>query len=756
MSHERETRGGHGDTELTPAIVRVEDDETGGEPVAPEPHEEVVVDTQEGVTPGAAGEGVGGPAGNGSEDGIGATEADETAGAGVVADVISYFRDTPPVFERNPDPEFVQERFFEFDYLETYEEVERYWVTEPYAYVSILYDEEAREYRYHVVEPFLDTFEQYVRSDLLTLLRNSLMYLEVEEGEDREELFLRRVIELVERHAATVDVGSLHKVLYYLRRDFLNYGPIDPIMADRNIEDISCDGADVPVFVYHRGYRDLPTNVVFAERRLNSFTIQLAQRCGKSISISDPLIDASLPDGSRIQLTLGGDIASRGSNFTIRKFADIPYTPVDLVNWNTFGVEQMAYFWLAIENNKSLVFAGGTGSGKTTSMNAVSFFIPPVSKVVSIEDTREVDLPHENWVQSVTRASATADGRGEVSMYNLLQAALRQRPEYLLVGEIRTEQRVALTFFQAMGTGHTAYTTIHADSVETAISRLQNPPLSVPAQMIRDLDIVSIQKQTFIGDKRVRRNQVVAELDIYPDDPERIVVDEIFRWDAAEDAHERLVGSLGESVVLQEIAQERGWDETDLERQLEERIRVLEHLIENDITGYSDVSTTIHMYTKDPESVITAIESGEFDARAVGDGLTTPDVPSVADDYRTWEEVLGAAHADENGGAPLEAAAPDGNGGVEAGLETAAGTDDGDDSTRVVDPDPAAARAGPDDGFRFEGDEIEDEPRRGARAPGGRDGGGDVETTPGGGDVGDGESGGDTLATDDDGSEGGR
>jgi len=147
------------------------------------------------------------------------------------------------------------------------------------------------------------------------------------------------------------------------------------------------------------------------------------------ISTSDPLVDASLPDGSRIQLTLGEDISTRGSNFTIRNFSEDPITPVDLVNWNTFSVEEMAYFWTAIENGKSLMFVGGTGSGKTTSMNSVSFFIPPESKIVSIEDTREITLPHDNWVATVTRSSFSSDGKGEVSMYDLLQSSLRQRPD---------------------------------------------------------------------------------------------------------------------------------------------------------------------------------------------------------------------------------------------------------------------------------------------------------------------------------------
>jgi flagellar protein FlaI len=577
----------------------------------------------------------------------------------VLADVREYFADEGAEPFGAPTDAFVSASFFDFSYLERYEEVDRQWVREPFAYISVLYDANRNEYRYHVVEPTLDQFEQYVRADLVTLLRNELIYMDFAPG-DREGAFMAQARDLIDEHAATVAPGTLHKVLYHLRRTFLGFGPIDPIMRDPNIEDISCDGTGVPVYVYHREYRDLPSNVTFTERRLNAFVVQLAQRSGRSVSIADPLVDASLPDGSRVQLTLGGDISTRGANFTIRKFADVPYTPVDLASWNTFSVEEMAYFWLAIENNKSLVFAGGTGSGKTTSMNGVSFFIPQHSKVVSIEDTREIDLPHQNWIQSVTRSSASGEGRGEVTMYNLLQAALRQRPEYLLVGEIRTEQNVALTFFQAMGTGHTAYTTIHADSVETAISRLQNPPLSVPTQMLQDLDVISIQRQTFLGDRRVRRNATVAEIKVDETDQDRVAWKEIFEWDPETDTHDR----VGDSDVLTDIARERGWTDDELDAEFDARRRILQYLVDEDIREYEAVATAVQTYARSPDEVLEAVIEGtfdptDFDVRShggagaavhdmvTGDGAAPPGAGTApALDAATYDELLQATSED--------------------------------------------------------------------------------------------------------------
>jgi flagellar protein FlaI len=567
----------------------------------------------------------------------------------VLADVKAYFEDSPGPFDPPPES-FIEASWFDFSELGSGNEVEWKWVDEPFAFVSIRYDPDEKEYRYYVVEPSMDAFEEYVREDITTVLRNSLLKLDLGRNDDREAILRERAADTMAEHAATVDDGTRHKVLYYLLRGFIHYGPIDPIMRDRSIEDISCDGSDVPVYVYHREFRDLRTNVTFDRNRLNSFTVRMAQRSGKQISVSDPLVDASLPDGSRIQLTFGGEVATRGSNFTIRKFADVPYTPVDLINWNTFSVEQMAYFWLAIENNKSLIFAGGTGSGKTTSMNAVSFFIPPSSKVVSIEDTREIDLPQDNWIQSVTRSSASGEGRGEVSMYDLLQAALRQRPEYLLVGEIRTEQNVALTFFQAMGTGHTAYTTIHADSVETALSRLQNPPLSIPVQMLQDLDILNIQRQTYLGNRRVRRNLSVSELAVGENDPNRIDSRDVFRWDPNDDRHER----VGNSGVLEEIARDRGWDDDKLAAELAAREELLTFLLENEVFDYDAVAAAIQLFQKDPDYVRAQLDAGTFGPEALAAASDNRAHDAVAGDEEPphgrlgeeqWQEILEDADA---------------------------------------------------------------------------------------------------------------
>jgi flagellar protein FlaI len=499
----------------------------------------------------------------------------------------------------------------EYEGMEGYVEHERYWVNKPYAYVAILYSDTQNDYLYHVVEPSLDDYEQAVRKDLEERLRDVLMYEEISDDMDEEEVLESKVRKIINDYGIEVDNDSMHKILYYLKRDYIYDGKIDPILRDPAIEDVSCDGDNVPIFVYHRDYRDLMSNVEFEKQELDSFVIKLAQKAGKHISVAEPLVDASMPDGSRIQMTLGTEVTDRGSTFTIRLFKDEPFTPIDLINFNTFSLEQMAYLWTCIENNKSLIFAGGTASGKTTSMNAVTLFIPPKSKVVSIEDTREVTLPHMNWIPSVTRDSFSDDGSGEVDMYELLRAALRQRPEYLVVGEVRGEE--ALTLFQAMSTGHTTYSTMHADSVDSAIHRLENPPISVPRSMLKALDIVSIQAQTFVGGERVRRNLKIVEIIGIDPKTRNIRTDDIFQWNAETDSFVR----TGNSTALQDIKRARGWTDEELERELDKRRRVLQYMLDNDISDYEDVSKIIQSFIIDPDRVLNQIDKGKIDLEAL-------------------------------------------------------------------------------------------------------------------------------------------
>ncbi|VVB55781.1 Type II/IV secretion system protein [uncultured archaeon] len=485
-----------------------------------------------------------------------------------------------------------------YDGISGYNELERYWVNEPYALVVILFNPEKNSNLYYVVEPKLSDFEELFLKEIKDRLKDVLLFEDIKNDEDKNKTLTDKVKKLVKEYSIDVSPLTTEKILYYTRRDFIKFGKIDPLMHDDRIEDVSANGFGVPIYLYHKKYTNLATNIVYREDELDSYVIRLAQRCGKHISVAEPMIDATMPDGSRIQMTLGKNITTHGATFTIRKFSEVPITPVDLINWNTFSAEEMAYLWLCIENNKSLIYAGGTASGKTSSLNAVSLFIPWQAKIITLEDTRELKLPHPNWIPGVTRDSFTADGKGTIDMYDLLKAALRQRPEFLLVGEVRGKE--ALTLFQAMSTGHTTFSTMHADSVSSAIHRLENPPISVPRTMIQALNIISIQSQTFVKGKRARRNMKLVEITDIDPTTRNIRTNDIFAWDALTDKFNR----VGDSKALNEIMVRRGWNIADLKKELMNRQKILEFMVNNKISDFNAIATIIHDYQVTPDKVL--------------------------------------------------------------------------------------------------------------------------------------------------------
>lgn len=472
--------------------------------------------------------------------------------------------------------------FIEFKLPYGYEVVERYWVNKPFTMVQILYNEDRNDYLYYLIEPKLEKGEKLVLDEVKEIVRRKILYGTVV-GDDKYAVIETILNETLEEYDLKISKALFSKFYYYIVRDFLGYYKIDGIMKDPYVEDISCDGWGVPIFVYHWNYGNIETNVKMERGELDFFVVRLAQRSGKHISVSNPIVDATLPDGSRVQLTLGEDVTARGSTFTIRKFREILITPVDLIRWGTFSAEEMAYFWLAVENGKSVLFVGGTASGKTTSLNAVALFIPLNAKIVTIEDTRELKLIHPNWIPSVTRDSFTEDERGKIEMYDLLKASLRQRPEYILVGEVRG--REALTLFQAMSTGHTTMSTFHADSVDATIHRLEYPPLSVPRSMISALDIVSIQMQTFVGGRRVRRNIKIAEIVGIDPVTKNIKTMDIFAWDPATDKHRFLLHDVWSSKVMKEIMEFKAWNKEELEGEFELRKNILQKFASEGISA---------------------------------------------------------------------------------------------------------------------------------------------------------------------------
>jgi archaeal flagellar protein FlaI len=481
-----------------------------------------------------------------------------------------------------------------------YREADHYWVDVGESLVVIAENTKTNQNEYLLFEPVLSDFQYELIERVHADLRNILILDDEELGMDKRRLLVGKMDDLFDEYGIHPDQSTLFKLQYYLVRNFLGWGRIEALMKDPYIEDISCDGTNIPLFLYHRRFRNIRTNISFSAPILDSLAITLAQRSGKHISTGSPMIDATLPEGSRLQLTLGTEVTTRGTSFTIRKFREEPFSPIELMENGTFNAEQIVYFWLAIENNKNLIFIGGTASGKTTSLNATSFFIPPMSKVVSIEDTREITLYHENWIASVTR-EAISEGSSNIGMFDLLRAAMRQRPEYIIVGEVRGQE--AQTLFQAMNTGHTTFSTLHAGDVDSAIHRLENEPLNVPRNMIQALNIISVQGLIYRGRERIRRVQEIVEIAGIDPNTNSLRVNTVFSYDAI---HDRFT-YLGHSQVYSDIAEKRGWSREQLEAEIATRIRILDAMKDQGIKDYISVSRVLQAYNIDAERVVGSI-----------------------------------------------------------------------------------------------------------------------------------------------------
>jgi len=485
---------------------------------------------------------------------------------------------------------------------EGYSVVEEYWIDKGLSKVLIAKNIKKNQNEYLVYEPVLSDFEYELLERLYDDLRDVLILSDEELGKNREHVLFEKIVALLDEYKITLEGSEKYKIHYYIRRNFLGWSRLDPLMNDPNIEDISCDGSDIPIFLYHRRYRNLKSNVAFEETSLNSFAITLAQRSGKHISVSSPMLDATLPDGSRLQLTLGTVVTTRGTSFTIRKFREEPFTPVELIEYGTFNVDMLVYLWLAIENNNSLVFVGGTASGKTTSLNAVSQFIPPLSKIVSIEDTREITLFHENWIASVTRDSVVEATGTSIDMFALLKAAMRQRPEYILVGEVRGSE--AQTLFQAMNTGHTTFSTLHANNVDAAIHRLENPPLSVPRNMVQALDIMIVQALVYRGHERVRRVTEIVEITGVDPATGNLRVNTVFEYEPVSDSF----SYTGRSNVYTKIMEQHGWTREEMGEEMSRRRKTLNAMHMQDIRDYVAESGIFQSYFIDPAYVLENLD----------------------------------------------------------------------------------------------------------------------------------------------------
>jgi len=484
---------------------------------------------------------------------------------------------------------------------------EVYPIQEPYVYAAITKEKGTGRIKYEVIEPTLLEEEKEKLKEIKKILMDEIdvSLKEIETREKAEEYLKNKFHEVIRDYKIKIAKEAIDKLLYYVIRDFLGYGKIDPLMKDHLIEDISADGVKIPVYVWHRIYESLPTNITFeTEEELNSFIIRLAYLAGKNVSLANPLIDASLPDGSRIQLSYGNEITKRGSTFTIRRFRVDPLTISDLISFNTLSAEMAAYFWYIIENRSSILVGGGVAAGKTTTLNCLSMFIKPELKIVSVEDTPELNLPHENWIPSVVRPGFGFSEKGAITLFDLLKAAVRQRPDYIIVGEIRGEE--AYTLFQAIATGHLGMCTIHAESVETVINRLESEPMNIPKTLIAMINDIVIQIRTEINGKPARRIKTVTEVVGLNTKTKEIKTHEVYRWNPKDDS---FIFS-GKSYILERHMKRLGLKWKEVEKELKRRAAVLQWMADNNIRKYTEVAKVIREYYADPERVYRKVRVG--------------------------------------------------------------------------------------------------------------------------------------------------
>ncbi len=401
--------------------------------------------------------------------------------------------------------------------------------------------------------------------------------------------------------------GDLEILKYYVRRNIAGLGVLEPLLSDPWIEDVSCRGVG-NLYIVHRLFGTLETNINFSSKEeLDTFIIRLSERIGKPVSHSRPIVDATLPDGSRINIVFGEDVSLHGSNFTIRKFTEKPISITQLIAWNTMDERMAAYLWMTLSNNANCFIVGETGAGKTSTLNALLVFIPPNYKVVTIEDTAEVKLPHNNWVRELARPAA---GESTVSLFDLLKAALRQRPNTIVVGEIRGQE--ASVLFQALQTGHQGLSTFHAGSVEQVIQRLTGDPIRIPKSFIPNLNLVVIQNAVWRGGKMVRKVMSINEIIGYDPKSDSIIYVPTFLWDSVSDTF-RFTGK-GASYMLDKIAVIRGLSRLEIKKvyeELELRAAFLRESVKRGIMDYFDFWEAVkRTYEMPLEEAVEALKNG--------------------------------------------------------------------------------------------------------------------------------------------------
>jgi flagellar protein FlaI len=477
-----------------------------------------------------------------------------------------------------------------------YKLIDEYEVNEPNSRVKIVTSQELGEgLHYFIEEVDLNDTQWETYQKIVRILSKEFTSPTGEHIDPIEYVYEQAEIiaEKYHKSLGKFTIEQWDSVFYYVVRDLTGYGPLQTVMEDPWIEDISCNGLDMPVYIWHRKYESIPTNITFrSNQALNDFLVKLAHKSGKHISSAQPVLDAMLPEKHRLAATFMKEVSTKGSTFCIRKFRAEPLSILDLIKFGTLNERIAAYFWLILEHKKSFMIVGGTGAGKTSTLNALLSLMSQNDKIVTVEEVPELSPPVSNWTQLNSRESFNfGDGpSGDITLFDLIKVSLRYRPDYVIVGEVRGEE--AYVLFQALATGHGGLCTMHADSIDRVVKRLTSPPMNVSEVYIPLMNIALYIQRVELPNKkeglsfgrRVRSVSEIAEYNNYL---------EVARWDPRTDDFTTI---FKDSYILQQISVSSGKSMNELMEELERREQYITDMIEAGIDNQKEVAERILSY----------------------------------------------------------------------------------------------------------------------------------------------------------------
>jgi archaeal flagellar protein FlaI len=498
--------------------------------------------------------------------------------------------------------------------------IERYPVNSPFAY-AVIAQSPLLSRRYYLDEIPLTKTEAAIYSYLLDALEAELTV--PREQVNPRQYFADQARKILLKYNIRVPAASWSKIIYFAERDLVGFGILDGMMRDPNIEDLSIDALAKPIFLYHKGYESVETNITISdEEQMDNLITRLSHMAGKHVSTAFPIVQGTLPGRHRLVATFRREVSPQGSTATIRKFREDPLTIVDMLNLNLMDYKIAAYTWYLMQNRATAIVVGATGAGKTTLLNALVTLTRLNTKLVTIEEVQEINIPHLNWTSLVSRESyaATEERAGEVGLFELVKAAMRMRPDILCVGEVRGEE--AYVLFQAISTGHGGLCTLHADDSASALQRLVSEPMNVPKAFLPFLDLVFVVRRIAVpapggGFRAVRR---VVALDEVVGSEE---VSRSFRWDPRTDTFK---ASYDKSPKLERIARDNGITMEDIMKEIDRRALVLRWIQQKGIRNFKELSPILELYVARPDEVFKTA-SNELEAKGIA-------VAEILGDYK--------------------------------------------------------------------------------------------------------------------------